>query len=282
MKTVYIDYNVIVDIAGIRASPDANRLVDHVGLLRGNKYRFVLSAWHAVELARSNRPEHVRSCVEFIHGLKPLWLSDSFFVKTEEIRRFLQQEGDSTETQPHDAVPAMNEYVSQMWSTYGGPVFVGESFGDFVEALRTTPGALETVIAAAHKTPNAIRSGREAMKDGRVSTYENIVDREYFDALVGPGDGDAVDYILANKDRVLETCTAIAIEEHLTTVRINDAFKPKVSDAADLQHAIVGLAYCDHFVSGDKKLRQHSKVALKKAGVTCGIHRQMSDIPVGE
>src|SRR5208282_1714318 len=198
--TVYIDYNVIVNIAGTPAKPSAGQLRVEIDRLLETNHRIALSAWHAYELARSNRPEHVNSCCSFVEEINPVWLSNPQFIKSEEIARFL-----SHERRPEEIimpVSAMNNVYSQMWATYGGPVLIGETFRFSIEALQNTPGALEHINRAALETPRAIQIGREAYADGRLAANQHVIDREYFEGLIGRR-GDDVDFVMNNMGRAI-------------------------------------------------------------------------------
>ena len=54
---------------------------------------------------------------------------------------------------------------------------------------------------------------------------------------------------------------------------------PEESDAADLQHATVAVAYCDYFVSDDKMLVEHCRRTAKEVGADCMVSRDLISIP---
>ncbi len=165
-------------------------------------------------------------------------------MKTEEIKGFLVKELQDAKFEPR-ANLALNKTISQMWSTYGGEVFVGETFGDIVNALHKSPPS-KALTDAIRQTPKAILTGREAVKDGRAKSYESAIQKEYFKGIVPHGvTAGTIDYLVANTDRVRELCPAIAVEHCLTRIRQTEEFVPEESDAADLQHATVAVAYCD-------------------------------------
>ena len=279
MNTVYIDYNLVVIMAR-RTRENAERLREHVFQLVDNNYRVALSAWHAVELAQSDDPDHIHSCTELVDRFQPLWLSNPAYVKCEELKGFLGSEWEDTNLKPHPN-PAFNTTISQMWATYSSEAFVGETFAGTVNALHKNPSARKPIDDAVRQTPQAILIGREAMRDGRAIKYKPIVDREYFKSLLPPRAGvGAIDYLVDNVERVLEACPAVAIEDYLTRIRASESFTPKESDAADLQHAVVAVAYCDHFVSDDKKLVEHCRRSAEQASVGCKVGRNLLDIPI--
>jgi len=274
MPTVYLDYNIIAKVAGFPVSPVAEAWREAIKRLSGMGYHFALSGWHAYELAKSDNEQHVDACCRFVEEVSPIWLSNNIFVKRDELARF-RGSMDGNAGQP---VRAFNQVISQMWATHGPFVIIGESFRNTVEALRISPGALEEINNAASETPRAIQDSRDALAEGRYALSQNIVDRVYFADLVNRHDTEYLEYILDHIDQVFLECPTIAIEEQLTKIRVRDNFQPTDSDAADLQHALVALAYCDHFVSDDKRLVRHSKEAVQTCGLPCYVHRNPTTI----
>ena len=166
-----------------------------------------------------------------------------------------------------------------MWSTYG-EAYVGETFAHTVNAWVKNPTTRDPIDKAVRQTPQAILIGREAMRDGRATKCQPIVDREYFKSLVGRAGPSAIKFLVDNIQYVLEDCPAVAIEESLTKTRVVEKFTPKESDASDLQHAIAGVAYCDYFVSDDKMLIEHCRRSASHAGVPCKVERTLLDIDI--
>jgi len=263
-----------------RTRPHVDALRAHVEQLIQNGNRIVLSAWHAIELSRATDIDQIRSSLRFIDDLQPLWLSNPIYVKREEIKSFLASEWDEPDLQGHDN-PAFNTSVSQMWSTYSNDVFVGESLGDTVLAMNNQPDSCQPIEDALSNCPNAILTGRHAIQTGISKQVQHIVDQEYFESLVPQKLDNAVGYLMDNTDSALAVCPSVAIEEYMTRIRLNEDFIPKQSDAPDLQHAIVGLAYCDYFISDDKMLVAHSNRSVNQAGLTCTVDRNLLNVPTG-
>ena len=277
MKTIYVDYNLIA-IMGSRLRPNAKRLEEHLFQLLAHDYRVVLSTWHMLELSRSRQRPHIDACINLVERLSPLWASNPSYIKSEELKGFLAAASEKFSFESHTN-PAFNTTESQMWSTYG-EAYVGETFADTVNAWVKNPAMRDPIDKAVHQTPQAILIGREAMKDGRTIKCQPIVDREYFKSLVGRTGANAIDFLSDNTQRVLTDCPAIAVEDYLTRIRVCEPFKPEEGDAPDLQHAIVGVAYCDHFVSDDKMLVEHCRRSGKQAGVPCSVGRNLLDISI--
>jgi hypothetical protein len=279
MSLIYIDYNILVGVAGLPASQNSAAWRVAISTLADSGHRFVVSAWHAYELAKSDRQDHVDSCCEFVEALNPLWMSNNVFVKREEIAQCLQCIMRGEHGNAAHPSNAFNQTIAQMWATYGGIVIVGETFRNMVQALRDTPGALDEINAAAAETPGAIMDARDALAGRRMAADGDIVDREYFATLIDAANPDLIELAVRHKTQVLQMCPTIAVEEQLTQIRVRESFTPRNSDAADLQHALVALAYCDYFVSDDKKLSLHSKEAVHKCGLPCSVHRNPTTIP---
>lgn len=278
MPTVYLDYNIIAKVAGLPPDQHAGEWRTAIKRLSEAGYRFALSAWHGYELAKSLNHDHVKACCDFVEEINPIWLSDSCFVRREEIENFLNvaYRGNAAGGKLPNA--AFNQTFSQMWSTFGGEVIVNDSFRHMVQELRSTPGAIDEIKEAAAETPAAILTGREAQKDGRYAAYAPIIDREFYRDLVNPREAGALEFILKHNNEMLSMCPAIAIEDELTRIRVHERFKPADSDAPDLQHALVGVAYCDYFVTDDGMLFEHCRQAAERCDLPCRVHRNPTTI----
>jgi hypothetical protein len=278
MSAIYLDYNLLAIMAG-RTRDSAERLEEELLGLIDADHSVVLSAWHAVELARSDRDDYVDACIALVDQLKPLWLSNPSYVKTNEIMRYLTTHFDLEGLEPHPN-PAFNVVISQMWATYG-EAFVGETFGGSVRALHDTlmnqDDPLRQAIA---QSPDAIRIGREAAKNGRLRHLCHVVDREYLHGFTPPEAHGYLDELVSHMNSVVAACPAIAVEDALTMIRVNEDFNPEEGDAADLQHATIALAYCDYFVSDDRMLVEHSRRVVRRVGSNCVVSRGLPDIRV--
>ena len=276
LKTVYLDHNLLA-IAVSHSQENAERVRARLFALTNGGYKIAMSAWHAFELAKSKDQEYISDYVELVEQLDPTWISNNIYVKTQELLALLKKEGISV-VSPHPN-PTFNVSVSQMWSTYGSDAIVGESFANTVYALQSDPQAMEHIHKAVRETPEAILTGREAVADGRYSTLQPVIDFEHFRNLVGRAGPIALDFLVENPKRVLSECPAVAIENELTKTRVKESFVPEVGDAADLQHAIASVAYCNYFISDDKMLVEHCQRAVLKTGLQCVVRRDPFEIP---
>jgi hypothetical protein len=186
IATIYLDHNVIVGIAGNPRWSDSESELVCVERIKAHGIRFVLSAWHMYELARSEDAEHRRRCCEFVEALQPLWAKNPISVKRAEIQRFLSIDPGSDALEP-SAINAFSDSVDNMWSSYGESGITDQTFTSVVDALRADPVYLQSVIDAAELTPDAILTGRQARQDGRLSAAEPIIDRQYFADMLDCG-----------------------------------------------------------------------------------------------
>jgi hypothetical protein len=134
--------------------------------------------------------------------------------------------------------------------------------------------------AAADLTPDAIVTGRDAYRDGRLKSAEPIIDREYFAGLLGCSPRDPrLDGLLENIKPLYRACPTIAVEDVLMHVRVKDGFTPRTGHAPDFQHALIGLAYCTAFVTDDKSLLENSRVTVNRLNLPTGLTRRVTQIP---
>ncbi len=280
MKTIYLDHNVVSSIAGITATQDAEKLRAHTVELKNSNYQFVLSAWNMYELARSNNMTYVEQCCSFVQELNPIWVNNNHAVKCQEVARYLQPMFDCIGPVRSRIVEPFHSTVAEMWSTYGGAMQLpNETFRDSVLLLRSNPKHIERVAQAANLTPDAILTGRKAQQNGALKFLEFIIDREYFVGLVPRGTPrEQVDFLMKTRKKVQEVSPAIAVEEALTLCRLRDSFKPTPNDAADLQHAMVPLAYCDYFITDDKHLHEQCRIVIKRINLRCKAYRSLLEV----
>jgi hypothetical protein len=275
MPVTYVDYNIIVIAARLPVNTRAEEARAQFVVLMNAGHRFALSAWHAFELAKSDRQDHIDACCQFVEALGPLWLSNSRYVKREELHRFLYGAPDGR------PVSVFNDCVWQMWATYdeGGAILIGDSFNNTVRQLRQTPGAVAQVQAEAAQTPGATRIARAA-RDLGVNVEKQLVDSEYFAMYLDPVDRllGAPQRLVKIKPEVMRKCPAVAVDERVNVVRVSETYDPLPSDAADLQHATVALAYCDHFVTDEKRLSRHCVATVRRCGLRCTVHRALSEL----
>jgi hypothetical protein len=269
--TIYLDHNVIVGVAGLPAWTDAESERACIARLRTQGVRFVLSAWHMYELAKSGDVDNVHRCCAFVEELQPIWANNPIAVKRAELLCFLGPSLGSSK------IPT----VDDMWASYGESGIQSETFSGVVRALQADPGFLREINEAANLTPGAIVTGRRAHQDGRLKQAEPIIDCEYFAGLLTCDPTDPrVNYLLDNIKAVYRSCPAIAVEDVITHVRIKENFTPLPAHASDLQHALIALAYCTAFVTDDKNLLENARVTRNKLDLPTQLTRRASGVSV--
>jgi len=278
--TIYLDHNVIVGVAGLPAWTDAESELACIERLRAQGVRFVLSAWHMYELAKSGDVDNVRRYCAFVEALQPLWANNPIAVKRAELLRFLGPSLGSTATDMPTIEP-FSDSVDDMWASYGESGIQSESFSGVVRALQADPGFLREINEAANLTPEAIVTGRRAHQDGRLKQAEPIIDREYFAGLLQCEPSDPrVNELLDDIKAVYCACPAIAVEDIITHVRVKESFTPRAAHASDLQHTLIALAYCTAFVTDDKNLLENARVTRNKLSLPTQLSRRPTGVSV--
>src|ERR1700722_3544072 len=265
MSILYLDYNVVASSAGIPLQPDGAAECSAMLSLKAQGDRFALSAWTAFELARSQDALHIRQCCDFIEKLDPLWVGDARYIIDRETARFLVRRANHDTTSYLPAVRALHETIGQMWFTYGVHIAGAETFRTSVGELRSDPRYLQSIVGAAEDTPRAIVAARRAQAEGRETRLQPVVDRYTFAKRLSCGLRDErIDFLMTNQAQLYkESPTMLAIEDALSGVRAHDSFVPKISHAADFQHGLAALAYCDHFVTRDGQLAGPCRLVIR-------------------
>ncbi|VBS33527.1 Uncharacterised protein [Burkholderia pseudomallei] len=258
---VYLDHNILTWLVEQQSANRENvEYQQSLALLRENDTTVVLSAVSLYEIANSNNERHVALSIELLEELSPLWLSNSVYLQTEELRRYITHKLRGPALQP---LRPLNTTMSQLWSTYGSrEVNIGETVSDCIISWHRDRVALERVARAARETPEAIMVGRRALAEGFARNNAMIVDEEYYRTRLPVPSSFPVDIparlyrdlprLLAEDGRrVHKVCPAIKAEDLCQRFRVDAGFRPEPQDALDLQHSIGALAYCDYFVTRD-------------------------------
>ncbi|HWG76925.1 MAG TPA: hypothetical protein VN660_09045 [Steroidobacteraceae bacterium] len=269
----YLDYNVISSIAGIPSKSDAIDERAAARALTKAGVRFVLSAWCGYELARSSNDTHVQQCCDFVDSLDPLWMGNSHAIERQELELYLAINSRLPE--------ALHESVGRMMASFGVPNDSTETFRGLVYKLREDPRNIERIRNAARETPAAIRGAREPWKREKYKALQSVIDREHLAMILDlDSNNSAIDQLMGDLPNVYKECPAVAAEELLSRIRLNDSFAPLESHAADFQHAVAPLGYCNFFISRDSQLRQHCQTVVRKTGLTCKMFPRIRDVAV--
>ena len=247
--------------------------------LKAKGDRFALSAWTALELARSQDALHIRQCGDFIEELDPLWVGDARYIIDRETARFLASHANHRTTSYLPAVRALHETMGKMWFTYGVHIAGAETFRNCIQELRSDPRNLQSIVDAAEHTRLAIVTARGAQADGRATRLQPVVDRYTFAKRLSCGLRDErIDFLMTNQAQLYRESPMLAIEDALSGVRAHDSFVPKISHAADFQHGMAALAYCDHFVTRDGQLAGHCRIVIRDLALPCRVHARVRNV----
>jgi hypothetical protein len=278
-EVIYLDYNVVASTAGVPRQADAQQEREAIIALKLRGARFALSAWSAYELARSADQNHVRECCDFVEWLSPLWVSNASFLIQRELAQYLATRQTPNGDSRSLSALALNETIAQMWSTFGVAASRDESFRNVVRELKRSPTYIDHVATAASATVDAIKTARLAREDGRADRLRSTIDRTVFADRLGCAPGDErISFLMDNLASLYRKSPVLAIEDQLSEHRAKERFAPKDSDAADLQHAMAALGYCDCFVTRDKQLGEHCRILVKQLNLPCKIHPRVANV----
>jgi hypothetical protein len=87
----------------------------------------------------------------------------------------------------------------------------------------------------------------------------------------------------ATRDRFFRECPAMAVEHYLCEARTRDPSRvPEEADAIDLQHGVLGLSYCNSFVTGDRYAFSTATHAIKSLPLLklATLHRKLDEAPI--
>ncbi|HZT04529.1 MAG TPA: hypothetical protein VFA39_19935 [Steroidobacteraceae bacterium] len=274
---IYLDHNVLVGIGGRPRWPDADAQLTRLVELAHGGAQWVLSAIHIYELAGSGDDRNVTEYCNLVEAIRPLWANNPSAVRRDELLCFLASLDGSATCTPH--VRPFSDTVAQMWASYAGPAWIGDTFTNSVGVQRGNPQMRERIERAAKQTAAAITTGRSARQAGSWKTVEPIANASLFASLLGWNVTDRRIQELVTRIRdVRKDCPMLAVEDGLTEARGKDAFAPKSSHAPDLQHAMSALSYCDGFVTEDKNLGEHCRLVVRRLGISRQIVKRVSDL----
>jgi hypothetical protein len=277
MPIIYLDHNVLVGIAGQPRWGDADAELHRFLELLDQGAQISLSAWHAYELAEAADRNNVDQYCAFVDRFPFVWANNPTAIKKEELEQYLaRSRGDLG----RPARPFSGS-VTQMWASYGTRgLVIGETFTGTVHALRDNQNAMNNVRRAVNETPRAIETARRALDAGLWERTQPVIDAAYFATILGCAATDArVTALTTDIVNVCRVCPAVAVENELSRQRVIDRFRPTRSHAADLQHAIVGLAYASGFVSDDRQLSEHCRVVSERLRLAAHLSRRVTGLP---
>lgn len=277
-KTVYLDHSVIAkeilwpDIAGIFGA--------------GPNVRLAISDWNILEIAAGTDHAQGIKRAAFLDSLKPLWMVERLSVAKWEARDYVWS------TEFSSSGPAWNSFEElasvAMSHVMGSKVLLGLNVQKMVSIWHQDPANLDLLLAQR-------KQGTAAMKTLQATSSRDLnkKDREMFHAWIEgllpvvdptgkiiPGNRKAeiLDTLYANQSSFFAACPTIWVEDEITKVRTQDPKRPaKDSDAVDLQHSLMALAKCDHFVCRDGFVVNCAE-AVSKVVPTAKVHRSLDEL----
>lgn len=278
MPTAYIDNNILgqepnwPSITALHAAkPDA---------------RIVISDWQMVELAGVSDRVQALQRADFVDSLKPLWMIGYLPIQQHEAKRFTWCH--------YYRVPATNfevftEHLSVVWSYYLGPntpltginarrwVDLNKDLSGINSEKNQTIDALNTLRAATAKQK------KEVEHQTFLDWLQPRIDNRDPDgrAITKAKKIEIAEFCYTNHEKFYADCPAIAVESELHRIRSQDPNRPpRASDAIDLFHGVLGLSYCDLYVTADRFAHQCATQAKKALPSlrTAAIVKSMSDL----
>jgi hypothetical protein len=270
VRSIYLDHNIVhyltlgfpegVDLADEHAAIEALKAAPGV--------RFIVSMWNIAECVAERQAVRL---TEYLSSLAPLWASDRLFIEKHEVQDFVFGHYYGCDRRPP---PLFNEYVSQMCATLPGEgqnAVVGESFEALARSM-ATKSSIRILKNAAAVVPRALTTIQEARAAGRwTKELQSTALREWIADLIPLRDPDdqiippALRQIILSrmterKSGLFDECTVLNVHDFATEFRTKDPKrKPERQDAIDLMHWIVGVGYCDAFVTAEKYLLEASR-----------------------
>jgi len=246
VKTFYIDHSIVAH------EPSWQGVNQVIG---SGKIRLALSVWNLVEIGSAADEAQRERRLVFLEGLCPLWLVERRAIQRQEVERFLWQHKFSITPRDLIVITSSLSVVDSFFT--GSKTRIGLTARQFIR--ETDFSSLRPLKQLA---PDALRTLQSADR----KTLKRM-EKQMFEAWIAPSipdrgpDGRAftvtekaelLAFCWLHKKQFLAECRCLAVEDALGTVRTSNAMRnPSDSDGPDLQHAAVGLAYCDIFYSRD-------------------------------
>lgn len=266
-KLLYLDNNVFAQ--------DGSWLKIETLLGAHPELRVAVSQWLLIETANfKNRPRKLKRAA-FIDSLNPAWLFDARIVQQRELAAFVyagffRKQAPSIESYSN----MLSDVVYWFMPAALRPPITAVEYMNQIDAIDLTP-----LRDAAAESATALNTLKMADRKHIAQTEEPAFRAWIAQRLpaIDP-DGQVIDtgrrqsilaWCWAERTRLYAACPAMDVEDQLFRVRRADPKRRAVDqDAYDLQHALIGLAYCDYFISRDGFVRTcGERVARKRAAV---------------
>ena len=264
MKTIYIDHNIL---ACEKNWPELSRLFS-----QNTDLRLAISDWNLLEIiCTCDKPQAIRRA-ELIDSLNPLWIMDRLFIQQHEVKQFIWLNYFNYQA---ESFCVFTEYLSVLLSHYlGADAPLGCTAKKWVENIHGNM-PLKDIYSSKNETVRALKTlqntDTKKKKDSNADVFRTLVFSKVPDRyqenrpIIISEKEKIVKYCYDNKDKFYLDCPAMAVEDKLCDIRTQDHNrKPKESDAVDLQHSVLALAYCDAFITGDGYIFRCVKQAERK------------------
>lgn len=262
MKTFYIDHNILVNEDNW---PKLAKLVTA-------GYCPALSDWNLVEIASGADKKQALQRMEFIETLNPTWFIPIEIIQKCEVKNFLLKNFYNTEYKA--CSPLVDCYSKVLAYDIGKAAPPDFKAINLVKSWQSSPEIFAPIALAKKSIPESLK-----IIQGIDKKTQKLKEEEIFRSWIGtklpqrdlngkelsPDEKkNLLDFLYKNKDLLLKESPSIAIEDVLYDIRNKDAARPpQTQDAADMQHSILALSYCDYFVTRDGFVRHCAEFASR-------------------
>jgi hypothetical protein len=247
MATLYLDHSIVTH-------PSSWGAVDDV-LTRG-KAQLALSLWNLFEIGSASDRAQQDQRLAFLAKFDPLWILERIAIQRQEVRAFLWQEKFGWAPEPAEVFKRNLSEVEAHLVGFQTRIGVtprqwidGTNFKNFDPSKELAPTALRQLQTFGEK---------------KVAQRQDEIFRRWIQALLPTLCPDQTGFSKSeiedmskfcedNQTAFYAACPAMAVENAMTRARTAAATRnPQKSDGIDLMHAVVAVAYCDHFVVRDR------------------------------
>jgi hypothetical protein len=257
MKLLYIDHSIVAREA---------RWSDLKDLMDTGRVRLGLSLWNFYEIAGATDADQKERRVAFLLRFKPLWIRERREVQRHEVLTFVARHCFGRDSPKVDAtVPYFSMLVSP-WTRQNTQI--GLTPQQWMATLD-----MDALAAARRQTPESLlilQRRQSDMRQHEAEIFERWIKKSL--PLQAP-DGrrllyqervELLAYCKDHRTEVLSECPALGVEHALSLARTDDPNRnPVDSDAPDLMHSVVALAYADYYLVDDRYVRRCAQTARR-------------------
>lgn len=246
-RTIYLDHSIVTDDTGW---PNLESAIKVHGL------QLALSVWNVYEIGRATDRVQQDQRLAFLLSFNPIWMIERRAVQRQEVARFLWLH--HFNRLPSEVISTTAYFTQSEALRTGTPVRIGLTPRVFIdefdyvghEPLRDLATNAQTTLRAAK--PHQVKAKAKEMfcawMDVSLPDFNPDGHR-----LVGVRRNMAMEFCYENAKQLYAECPAMAVEDEIEIARRKPPFtRLAKSDAADMNHAIIALAYADFFLTRDK------------------------------